>query len=81
MIKATATQGDRTVLMVGLSFGNLDKFRAEPGDTFIRIDGRAMGLPIDVLIFSGKTEADMQAMMAGGVGPDTKVHIDPKLKS
>ena len=67
--------------MVGLSFGNLDKFRAEPGDTFIRINGKAMGMPIDVLIFSGKTEADLQAMMAGGIGPGTKVHIDPKLKS
>jgi hypothetical protein len=40
-----------------------------------------MGMPIDVLIFSGKTEADMQAMMAHTIGPDTKVHIDPKLKS
>jgi hypothetical protein len=71
MIKATATQGDRQVLMLGLSFRNLDKFRAEPGDTFIRIDGKEMGLPIDVLIFSGKTEGDMQAMMAKGIGPDT----------
>ena len=42
---------------------------------FIRIDGKAMGMPIDVLIFSGKTEADLQAMMAGGIGPGTKVHI------
>ena len=81
MIKATATQGDRTLLMIGLSFGNLDRFRAEPSDTFICIDGKEMGLPIDVLLFSGKTEADMQALMAGSIGPDTKVHIDPKLKS
>ena len=82
MIKATMAQPDgRTLLTIGLSYGNLDKFRAEPGDTFIKIDGKAMGLPIDVLIFSGKTEADMQAMMARTIGPDTIVHIDPKLKS
>ena len=81
MIKATATIGDRTLLMVGLSFRNLDKFRAEPGDTFIRIDGKEMGMPIDVLIFSGETEAHMQTMMARTIGPDTKVHIDPRLKS
>jgi hypothetical protein len=81
MIKATATQGDRTLLMIGLSFGNLDKFRAAPGDTYIRIDGKEMGLPVDVLLFSGMTEQEMQAMMARFIGPDTKVHIDPKLKS
>jgi hypothetical protein len=81
MIKATATLGDRTLLMIGLSFGNLAKFRAEPGDTYIKIDGKEMKLPIDVLIFSGETEADMQKMMAHSIGPDTIVHIDPKLKS
>jgi hypothetical protein len=82
MIKATVTtQKGRTQLMVGLSFGNLDKFRAKPGDTFIKIDGEEMGLPIDVVIFSGETEAHMQAILAPAIGPDTKLHIDPKLKS
>jgi hypothetical protein len=82
MIKAYGTMPDgRKVLMIGLSFGNLDKFRAAPGDTYITIDGKQMGLPIDVLIFSGETEAHMQEMMAGTIGPMTKVHIDPKLKS
>jgi hypothetical protein len=81
MIKATATQGGRTVLMLGLSFKNLDKFRAEPGDTFIRIVGEDMGLPIDVLLFSGETEAHMQETLAAGIGPDTKIHISAKLKS
>jgi hypothetical protein len=80
MIKATLTQPNgRTLLAIGLSFGNLDKFRGEPGDTFIQIDGAAMDLPIDVMIFSGETEAQMQAMMAAAI--DEKVHIDPKLKS
>jgi hypothetical protein len=82
MIKATMTQADgRTLLTIGLSFGNLDKFRAEPGDTFIRIDGKAMELPIDVLIFSGQTEAHMQTMFAKMITEKTIVHIDPKLKS
>ena len=77
---ATAVDG-RQFLMIGLSFGNLDKFRAEPGDTFINIDGKKMGLPFDVVIFSGETEAHLQQLVAGNIGPDTKVHIDPKLKS
>jgi hypothetical protein len=82
MIKATATGADgRPLLMIGLSFGNLDKFRAEPGDTFIPIDGKQMGLPFDVVIFSGETEAHMHKFVAGAIGPDTKIHIDRKLKS
>lgn len=71
MIKATAMDGDRQLLVLGLSFGNLRKFLAEPGDTFIKIDGKAMGLPIDVLLFSGETEEAMAKMVP--VGPDTKV--------
>ena len=82
MIRASATGADgRSLLMIGLSFGNLDKFRAEPGDTFIRIDGREMGLPVDVLIFSGETEAHMAEIMKTSIGPATEVHIDPRLKS
>jgi hypothetical protein len=82
MIKATMKQADgRTLMVVGLSFGNLDRFRAEPGDTFIRIDGREMNLPIDVLIFSGETEAHLAQMMEKSITPRTIVHIDPKLKS
>jgi hypothetical protein len=82
MIKATLTQADgRTLMVVGLSFGNLDKFRSQPGDTFIKIDGKPMELPIDVLIFSGETEAHLAQMMSKMIGPATKVHIDPKLKS
>lgn len=81
MIKATATQGDRTIMVIGLSFKNLDKFRSEPGETFIRIDGKEMGLPVDVLIFSGETEAHCAESLNGTIGPDTKIHIDPKLRS
>ena len=51
------------------------------GKPFIQIDGAAMELPIDVMIFSGETEAHMQAMLAGRIDENTVVHIDPKLKS
>jgi hypothetical protein len=81
MIKATATLNGRTMLMLGLSFKNLDRFRAEPGDTFIKIDGKQMNLPIDVLLFSGETEAHLAKSVEKGIGPDTIVHVDPKLKS
>jgi len=82
MIKASATLSDgRHLLVLGLSFRNLDRFRAEPGDTFIRIDGEQMGLPVDVLIFSGETEAHLQTHIEALITSSTKVHIDPKLKS
>jgi hypothetical protein len=81
MIKATAQMNGRTMLILGLSFKNLDKFRAEPGDTFIKIDGRQMDLPIDVMIFSGETEAHLANLVQNSVGPMTKVYVDPKLKS
>jgi hypothetical protein len=80
MIKATGKFKGRETLFVGLSFGNLDKFRAEPLDTFITIEGREVGLPFDVMIFSGETEAQMTDAMAGSFGPDTKIHVSPKLK-
>ena len=82
MLKAMATDGTgRKILVIGLSFGNLDKFRAEPGDTFIRIIGRELGLPIDIMLISGETEAHMAETLAGGIGPDTKVHISRRSKS
>jgi len=82
MIKATGKGPDgRDMLYVGLSFGNLDKFRAAPLDTYIRINGKEMGLPFDVMIFSGETEAQMTDLVAGGFGPGTKINISDRLKS
>jgi len=57
MIKATATQENgRELLLLGLSFKNLEKFRELPLDTFIRINGIELGLSVDVVIFSGENE-------------------------
>jgi hypothetical protein len=82
MIKATTTTPEgRTLLLIGLSFGNLDRFRAEPGETYINIDGKEMGLPIDIVLFSGESEAHLQEMVASAVTAETIVHIDPRLRS
>jgi hypothetical protein len=75
MIKATGKRGGVDTLFLGLSFGNLDKFRAEPLDSYILVRGAEVGLPFDVMLFSGETEAQMADLMAEGFGPDTKVHI------
>ena len=82
MIRATLKKPDgRTTLVIGLSFGNLAKFKAEPLDSFIAIDGKLMDLPIDVLLFAGESEGELARFMADRIGPDTKVHIDPKLRT
>jgi hypothetical protein len=82
MIKAIATGPDgKTLLMIGLSYGNLNKFRAQPGDTYIKILGSEVGLPVDVVIFSGETEAHCADTLKGGFGPDTKVFTSDRLKN
>jgi hypothetical protein len=75
MIKFTAkSYNGRYILGIGLSFGNLKKFLAEPGDTFIRIEGKEVGLPIDTIIFSGETEGDMEKLIQQFIGPNTVVY-------
>jgi hypothetical protein len=83
MIKAVAEMpGGRKLLVLGLSYANLDKFRAEPRDTFIRVDGKDVGgLPVDIVIFSGETEAHCGEVIEQFIDADTKVHISPRLKS
>jgi hypothetical protein len=81
MLEASATDGQgKKVLLLGLSFGNLDALRAGPGKIYIRIDGAKHGLPADVLVFSGETEAELLSALRGNIGPGTKVDIDPGLK-
>jgi hypothetical protein len=82
MIKATGEgPNGRKMLFIGLSFGNLDKFRDSPLDTHILIDGRELGLPHDVLIFSGRSEAEMAEIISHGFGPNTKVNINNRSKN
>ena len=81
MMKGILTIDNQPVVMIGLSFGNLRKFLAQPRDSFIKIIGKEMELPFDILIFSGETEAAMMEFMQHRIGPDTIVHIDEKLKS
>lgn len=74
MIKAVATDGDLQILVIGLSFANLKKFLDNPGDTFIRIKGKEIGLSVDVMIFSGETEQNCINTISFGIGPETKIH-------
>lgn len=82
MIKAAVHAADgRDILVLGLSFKNLDRFREQPRDTFIRIDGKELGLTVDVMIFSCETEAAGADLLAEWISDKTKVTVSPKLKS
>jgi hypothetical protein len=81
MIKATAKHNGRDALLVGLSFANLDRFRAEPADTYITIKGDELGLSHDVIIFSGRTEADLLDLLSSGFRETTKVAVSDRLKN
>jgi hypothetical protein len=67
MIKAILELDGRPTLLIGLSFGNLDRFRAEPGSTHIRISSDQVGTSHDIIIFSGKTEDEMVQLLAQGM--------------
>jgi hypothetical protein len=65
----------RPVLMVGLSFGNLDNFRKGPLDSFITIRGEQLGLDHDIIIFSGETEDQLAEYAAKNLAPDGRFRL------
>jgi hypothetical protein len=78
MIKMSGTKNGRKFLVFGLSDGNLLRLT---GGSPILVDLAEMGIDAELLIFHGKTEAEMEAMIreAGLIGAETIVHVDPKL--
>ena len=65
-------------IVLGLSHENLRRLKqGQP----IKIEGEQFNLPgFEFLIFSGKDERTMGREFAELVGPDTVVHIDPRLR-
>jgi len=82
MIKAKGHQKDgRPTYFIGLSFGNLDRFRSMPGDTYIQIPMEESGLGADIVIFSGRTESEMTEQMAPALAPDATIRFNPMSKN
>jgi hypothetical protein len=78
---ANGTKNGKRVRLVvfGLSHGNLDRLReGRP----INFNGETCGLSddIEILIFADETEQAMQRKFADMIGPNTEVHIDPRLR-
>lgn len=81
MVLAIAEGEDgRTILVIGLSHGNLARLRADGLNGHIRIDGKSKNLPIDIMISAAETEFDIARSLQAFVTADTKVFVDPKLK-
>lgn len=75
MLKAIGRLNNKSTVFIGLSYGNLDKFRDQPGDTYIKIRGEQLGIDHDILIFSGRTEEELAEMLSQGA-PFTIIRRD-----
>lgn len=68
-----------TLIVFGLSHRNLDLLReGKP----IKFSGDTCGLDasFEFVIFAGESERQMQRDFVDMIGPQTKLHIDPRLK-
>lgn len=82
MMKAIATLADgRLLLILGLSNANLEELLRKPLDTMIRVDGKELAIGIDVVLCSGRTEAELLHAFEKMIGPGTKLKIDRRLTS
>lgn len=77
MLKLKATIDGREVFMIGLSFRNLDRLRA---DDPILIKGSEVGFSYDILICAEATDQELLRKFSAGIGPGTKINIDPRLR-
>jgi hypothetical protein len=81
MMKVRATIGYKPVVILDLSWANLDQLRQDGLGAAIKIDGNQLGLGADVWITAAATEQQMMDLFAAGVGPETVLHIDKRFKS
>jgi hypothetical protein len=81
MVIATAGDGKRKILMLGLSAKNVERMKAnEPIHISNATHKNSLPEGMEIVIFCGETEADMYKMFKdkGMITGDTKVNIDPR---
>lgn len=72
-------QDDRENLGLGITAENVKRMKdGQP----IRIDLAALGLSVNgtVMLFYGETEQSLYDSLKEFIGPETDVHIDPRVK-
>jgi len=77
-------QGDdgSKMIVLALSFANMDRLREQALDGFIEIDCGIFGLPgVSIILTAGKDEHAMFEAVQRWITPETKLHISDKLKS
>lgn len=72
---SATTPTGRQIVGLGLEEGNLERLRAGK-PIAVKLDELAPGLAADLVIFYGKDRHAMVDMMAGSIGPDTKINPD-----
>lgn len=78
MMKAAArNEKGEGVMILGFSHENI--WRMVQGQP-IRTSADFMGVKGEIFIFVARDEATMHEMMKTMIGPNTEVHIDPKLE-
>lgn len=77
----THSKDGRPVVLLGFSHGNLDRLRADGLSGYIEIKAESLDIPFDILITAAETEQALLRAFEGGIGPNTKLRIDPRLKS
>lgn len=79
MIRAKCDQTSGVpLLLLGLTFRDLDLMREAPGDDHIVIRGADLGLPMDLVIFAGQDDQALFKLVKGGISPDTKLNDEAK---
>ena len=73
-------QNGKKYLGLGVSRENINRLTAGKP---ISVDLTKLNVVVDgkIMIFFGETERELQHQLAEFIGPETKVYIDPRLKS
>jgi hypothetical protein len=81
MIRFTFDDNDgRTHLGLGVSRENINRLTSGYP---IRVDVKELNISVNgaLMIYFGETEIELQQAIAEFIGPETKVNIDPRMKS
>jgi len=84
MIIARSKTKKAQIIMLGLSRENINRM-LDGKPVHVREETHGEGIPAgwEIVIFFGETEKEMHEMFIKGgmIGPETKMKIDPRLKS
>jgi hypothetical protein len=82
MLKGVArdSKTGKQMLLVGFTPDELRKLMRMPGKAMCAINAEEAGIPIDVLIFAGLTNKQVQAFMQNAMANLTPTHEEPSVK-